>query len=163
MKAILLEVDMTFRISSPAFGDGEFIPRKFSCLGSDISPALQWEGQPTGTRSFALILHDPDAPAGDWMHWLVYNMPAQKHSLVEAFPTDKTSVDGTLQGQNSWHQVKYGGPCPPSGTHRYYFRLYALDVLLPLTPGVNRKELEQAMQGHILAESVLMGKFSKEK
>jgi Raf kinase inhibitor-like YbhB/YbcL family protein len=152
---------MSFRLFSPSFTESSPILRKHSCHGADISPVLHWDGSPVGTKSFALIMNDPDAPSGDWVHWILYNIPPQIHELPEGFPGEPTSVDGILQGQNSWHQVKYGGPCPPGGTHHYYFRLYALDSMLSISPGVDKHELQQNMKGHILEEAVLMGTFTK--
>jgi len=152
---------MAFRIFSPSFQEGESIPRKFSCEDSDISPLLQWDEVPIGTKSLALILHDPDAPAGDWVHWVIYNIPAEKRELPEGVPGEANLPDTSLQGRNSWHQTRYGGPCPPSGTHCYFFRLYALDDMVNLESGMDRKVLMQAIQGHILAEAVLMGTYTR--
>lgn len=152
---------MTFRIYSPAFDDGEPIPLSYTCDGADISPALQWEGAPSETKSFALIVHDPDAPVGDWTHWVLYNIPPGRQSLPESFSFEGKSPDGIQQGRNSWHQIKYGGPCPPSGTHRYFFTLYALDSLLELEVGASKQELMIAMQPHILAHTQLMGTYTR--
>ncbi len=152
---------MNMKIFSPSFIESNPIPRKFSCEGADISPNLKWDEVPDNTKSFALILHDPDAPAGDWVHWVIYNIPGEKRELPEGVPGETNLLDGSRQGRNSWHQTRYGGPCPPSGTHRYFFRLYALDDLINLDAGADRKELMQAMQGHILAEAGLMGTYTK--
>lgn len=154
---------MAFQLSSPEFKEGLPIPRKFCCDGADSSPRLEWKNPPAGTTSFALIVHDPDAPSGDWVHWMVYNIPADTTSLAEGIPAEKTFKDGSQQGRNSWHQVRYGGPCPPYGTHRYLFELYALDCRLKLESGAIRQELENAMQDHILGQVKLMGTYSRKK
>ena len=154
---------MAFKLISPEFTEGQPIPRKFTCDGLDISPPLSWQDVPAGTKSLALILNDPDAPAGDWVHWVLYNLPAATRHLAEAMTTEKALPDGTLQGRNSWHQVRYGGPCPPSGTHRYFFRLYALDCEMKMEGGAERQDVLSAMQGHILAEAQLMGIYSRNR
>ena len=152
---------MSFRIYSPDFQEGSSIPSKFTCDGSDISPTLQWEDPPINTKSFTLIIHDPDAPAGDWTHWVVYNIPSDKQYLVESFPSEINLPDGMRQGRNSWHQTKYGGPCPPSGTHRYFFTLYALDTFLELEGGADRQEVLAAIQSHILAQAQMIGTYCR--
>jgi len=154
------EVSMAFEISSPAFKKGELIPAKFSCNGNDISPALAWTEPPAGTQSFALILDDPDAPAGTWVHWVIFNIPTSARGLAEALPTDPKLSDGSLQGKTSAGSSGYHGPCPPSGTHRYFFKLYALDGMLSLSSNADKKELLAAMEGHVLANAELMGTFS---
>ena len=154
---------MAFKITSPEFGEGQPIPRKFTCDAEDISPPIQWEDAPAGTVSFSLIVNDPDAPAGDWVHWVLYNLPAGTHQLAEGIPAEKSLPVGTLQGRNSWHQVRYGGPCPPSGIHHYYFRLYALDCEMKMEGGAERQDVRSAMQGHILAEAQLMGIYSRNR
>ena len=146
---------MTMALTSPAFNDGKAIPSKFTCDGEDISPELDWFGTPEGTVSLALIMDDPDAPAGTWVHWVLYNMPMDLSGLREGMTG--VGVDGT----NSWNQTGYGGPCPPSGTHRYYFKLYALDVNLELGPGAKKGDLLAAMEGHILGQAELMGTYSR--
>lgn len=151
---------MTFSFSSPAFGHGQPIPAVYTCKGRDISPPLTWSDLPQGTKSLALIMDDPDAPMGTWVHWVIYNIPSTRTGLEEAIPSEERLADGSLQGKNSWRRIGYGGPCPPSGTHRYYFRLYALDSMLSLAPGATKEQLLQAMQGHILAEAEWMGTFS---
>jgi Raf kinase inhibitor-like YbhB/YbcL family protein len=153
---------MAFKITCTEFKEGQPIPRKFTCEGADVSPPLSWEDAPDGTTSFTLIVNDPDAPAGDWVHWVLYNLSAETHHLAEGIPSEKSLLDGALQGRNSWHQVRYGGPCPPpSGIHHYYFRLYALDCKLTLDGGANKQEVTYAMQGHILAQTQLIGIFSR--
>ncbi|MCI0470838.1 MAG: YbhB/YbcL family Raf kinase inhibitor-like protein [Candidatus Aminicenantes bacterium] len=149
------------KLTSPAFQHEGKIPDKFSCKGEDISPALAWENPPAGTKSFALICDDPDAPMGTWDHWLLFNIPAADREIPEAIPCRREIANGARHGKNSWGRSDYGGPCPPGGTHRYFFRLYALDTLLDLKPGASKKEIKKAMEKHILAEAELMGKFSK--
>jgi Raf kinase inhibitor-like YbhB/YbcL family protein len=153
------EVAMSFRISSSAFTNGEAIPIKFSCNGDDTSPALTWTEPPAGTQSFALIMDDPDAPMGTWVHWVIFNIPASTRNLTERMPTDPQLSDGSLQGKTSAGSSGYHGPCPPSGTHRYFFKLYALDTILSLSAKADKKELLAAMDGHILANAELMGTF----
>ena len=148
-------------ITSTAFTGGEPIPVKYSCKGEDISPPLTWSGAPAGTVSFALICDDPDAPIGTWVHWIYFDIPASVNSLPEAFPAGAAPDIGGIQGRNSWKRNDYGGPCPPGGTHRYFFKLYALDTTLGLGPGADKKKVERAMEGHILAEAQLMGTFRK--
>lgn len=148
-------------LTSPAFAQGQPIPARFTCDGEDISPALNWGDPPAGTRSFVLILDDPDAPAGTWTHWVLFNIPADMRSLDEAVPALETLASGARHGKNSWGKLGYGGPCPPAGTHRYFFRLYALDVSLGLSPGAAKKDVQSAMQGHILAQGELMGTYAR--
>jgi Raf kinase inhibitor-like YbhB/YbcL family protein len=152
---------MTFQMTSAAFAQGGVIPRQYTCDAQDISPPLQWAEPPTGTRSFALIGDDPDAPAGTWVHWVLYNLPAGARSLPEALPATAELPDGSRHGQNSWRRLDYGGPCPPSGTHRYFFRLYALDTVLDIKSGANKQQLLKAMEGHILGQAELMGVYSR--
>jgi Raf kinase inhibitor-like YbhB/YbcL family protein len=152
---------MSLSITSTAFKQGERIPAKYTCDGSDISPGLEWSDVPEGTRSFTLIADDPDAPVGTWIHWVLYNVPGETRSLPEAVPSDASLPDGSRQGKNSWGRPSYGGPCPPRGTHRYFFRLYALDTVLQLRSGVSEGDLLKAMKGHILAEAELMGLYSR--
>jgi Raf kinase inhibitor-like YbhB/YbcL family protein len=158
---LAMEDAMTLELTSPAFAQGQPIPVKYTCKGEDISPALAWGDPPAGTQSFALIMDDPDAPVGTWVHWVLFNIPASARGLPEAFPADASLPDGSLSGKNSWGRTGYGGPCPPSGTHRYFFKLYALDETLAINPGADKGELEKAMVGHILASAELMGTFSK--
>lgn len=149
---------MDFELSSPAFVAGKSIPQVYTCEGKNISPPLVWEGEPKGTQSFVLICDDPDAPRL-WTHWVVYNIPPISKNLKENIPPKKTLPDGTLQGLSDFKSVGYGGPCPPSGTHRYFFKLYALDTLLEVPPSASRQEVEKAMKGHILAEASYMGTY----
>ncbi len=153
---------MSFELTSTAFATGEPIPRKYTCDGDDISPPLQWSDPPQGTQSFALISDDPDAPMGTWVHWVLYNLPAETRALPEAVPLDADLPDGSRHGQNSWRWLGYGGPCPPGGTHRYFFKLYALDTALDLTAGASKEQLLQAMEGHILAQAEIMGVYTRQ-
>ncbi len=153
---------MNMRISSTVFEEGGMIPARYTCDGADISPPLSWSGIPEETRSLALISDDPDAPAGVWVHWVVYNIPSASTGLPERVPKEKTLTDGSLQGSNDFRRIGYGGPCPPSGTHRYFFKLYALDQRLDLAPGASKAQLLTAMEGHILGEVQLMGKYQRQ-
>jgi len=146
---------MTMALTSPAFNDGEAIPSKFTCDGEDISPELDWFGTPEGTVSLALIMDDPDAPVGTWVHWVLYDMPMDLSGLRQGMTG--VGVDGT----NSWNRTGYGGPCPPSGTHRYFFKLYALDTALDLAPGAKKGDLLAAMEGHILGQAELIGTYNR--
>lgn len=152
------------KISSTAFTDRGSIPPQYTCEGSGISPALRWEEIPKGTKSLALIVDDPDAPAGTWVHWLVYNIPPDAKTLPQGVPTLENLPHHVLQGRNSFHKIGYGAPCPPPGhgPHRYFFRLYALDALLDIRPGIDRRELEEAMKGRILGRAELMGRFERQ-
>lgn len=149
---------MTFTLKSSAFTHNGFIPPKYTCNGTGISPPLNWSGAPITTKSFVLIMDDPDAPAGTWDHWILFNIPSDIHMLPENV---NNLPSGTKKGSNSWHRNNYGGPCPPSGIHRYFFKLYALDVLLNLSEGATKQEIENAMQKHILATAELMGKYQQ--
>ena len=152
----------TMKFSSTAFEDGKTIPTKYTCDGADMSPALQWADVPAGTRSFALICDDPDAPAGIWVHWVIFGLPASAAGLPEGVATTENLQDGVKQGVNDFRRVGYGGPCPPPGKpHRYYFKLYALDAEMPLKPRATKQDLVRAMQGHILAEAQLMGRYQR--
>jgi Raf kinase inhibitor-like YbhB/YbcL family protein len=152
---------MALTIASPAFKNGSLIPALYSCKGRDISPALSWSDAPSGTKSLALILDDPDAPNGTWVHWVIYNIPTSAGGIQEAALAQAQLADGSLNGSNSWGNLGYGGPCPPSGTHRYFFKLYALDTVLGLPSGANKQKLLSTMQNHILAQGELVGTFSK--
>ena len=152
---------MTFELKSTAFAAGQPIPRQYTCDGENVSPPLQWNDPPAGTQSLALICDDPDAPAGTWVHWVLYNLPAKTRTLAEAIPATADLPDGSRHGKNGWGRLGYGGPCPPSGTHRYFFKLYALDTVLGLASGADKNQLLQAMQGHILAQTELMGTYKR--
>jgi Raf kinase inhibitor-like YbhB/YbcL family protein len=152
---------MTMEITSTAFANEEMIPRRYTCDGEDISPPLSWRGVPPGAESLALIADDPDAPRKTWVHWVAYNLPAANGGLPENVPPEKTIVGGGRQGTSDFGRVGYGGPCPPSGIHRYYFKLYALDAELGLAPGATKEELLQAMAGHVLAEAQILGRYRR--
>ena len=152
---------MEIKITSSAFEDGGLIPARYTCDGEDISPPLQWAGVPEGVRSIALICDDPDAPMGTFVHWVLFNLPAVTKELAEDVPADKTLQNGARQGITDFGRIGYGGPCPPSGTHRYFFKIYALDAELALKAGAGKRELLKAMEGHILAQGQLVGKYRR--
>jgi len=152
---------MDIKISSSAFGEGGIIPSKYTCDGENISPPLSLSDAPAGTAAFALINDDPDAPAGTWVHWVIYNIPAAEKELKEGIPPVKNLDNGAVQGLNDFGKSGYGGPCPPGGTHRYYFKIYALDTKLDLQGDITKEKLIDAMKGHILAEGQLMGKYTR--
>ena len=153
---------MSFSLQSSAFSQGADIPRKFTCDGPDLSPALTWSEPPAGTRSLALIADDPDAPVGVWVHWVLYDLPATVRELHEGVAKKDVLDNGARQGRNDFGRIGYGGPCPPPGrAHRYFFKMYALDSPTELKPGATRAELEQAMKGHVLAEGELMGRYKR--
>lgn len=154
---------MAITIKSSAFEEGGMIPSHYSCDGKDVSPQLTWEGIPDGTKSIALICDDPDAPMGTWVHWVIFNIPADAKELPEGVPAQKKLENGSLQGTNDFRKIGYGGPCPPGGPHRYYFKLYALDAMIKLDAGATKKQLLAAMEGHILAQGQLMGKYTRKK
>ena len=148
----------TFILTSAAFRQGQALPPLYSlCKGENRSPALTWRNAPPATKSFALICDDPDAPQGTWVHWVVYNLPAKVRQLPES--VDIRQLDG-LSGLNSYNNMRYDGPCPPSGTHRYFFKVYALDTMLDLASGASAQELTAKMAGHILAQAEIMGTFT---
>jgi len=147
--------------SSTAFKEGEPIPKQYTCDGINISPPLEWTGVPKTAKTLAIICDDPDAPAGTWVHWVLYNLPADKIGLIENTPATEALPGGGMQGTNDFNKIGYGGPCPPSGTHRYYFKVYALDSELPLRPGVTKADLEKAMEGHVVTQGQLMGKYGR--
>jgi hypothetical protein len=152
---------MSFELTSPVFAPGESIPRKYTCDGDDVSPPLEWGDPPQGTQSFALIADDPDAPMGTWVHWVLYDLPAGTRALPESVPADPQLAGGGRHGENSWPRLGYGGPCPPSGTHRYFFKLYALDTMLDLESGATKRQVLQAIEGHVLAQAELMGTYAR--
>ncbi len=149
------------QIKSSAFKSGARIPAKYTCDGVDVSPPLEWGKLPAGTKYLALICDDPDAPMGTWVHWVIYDIPANVTSMQEKLPPLKEVANGAKQGMNDFRAIGYGGPCPPSGEHRYFFKLYALDGPTALKPGATKKQLLAAMKGHILAEAELMGKYKR--
>lgn len=155
------EKKMEIKVTSRAFEEGGMIPQKYTCDGEDVSPPLAWTSVPEGTKSLALICDDPDAPMGTWVHWVLFNLPANIKELPENVPPQETLENGAKHGITDFRRIGYGGPCPPSGTHRYYFKLYALDTELDLEAGITKAELLEAMEGHILAEGRLMGKYKR--
>jgi Raf kinase inhibitor-like YbhB/YbcL family protein len=153
---------MAFGLSSNAFQPGATIPRKHTCDGPDVSPALAWTDAPAGTQSLALIMDDPDAPVGTWVHWVLYDLPPSARDLPEGVPKQEELSSGARQGRNDFRRIGYGGPCPPAGpAHRYFFKLYALNMKLNLKVGATKAEVERAMQGHILAQAELMGRYQR--
>ena len=156
------EAPMSLTISSPSFTNGGDIAKKFTCDGADVSPQLTWTDPPAGTKAFALLGDDPDAPVGNWNHWTAWNLPLTLRGLPEGVAKDARLADGTEQGRNDFRKTGYNGPCPPPGKpHRYYFKLFALDGKLDLKPGAGKKELEAAMKGRILAQSEWMGRYGR--
>jgi Raf kinase inhibitor-like YbhB/YbcL family protein len=153
---------MSIQLSSPAFQEGGPIPQQYTGDGKDASPPLRWADPPEGTKSFALICDDPDAPRGTWVHWLLFNLPADQRELPEGVPAEVALDSEARQGNNDFGKVGYGGPAPPAGKpHRYFFRLYALDTPLDLPGGASRPQLLAAMKGHVLAEGQLMGQYGR--
>ncbi|MGD8534293.1 MAG: YbhB/YbcL family Raf kinase inhibitor-like protein [Candidatus Aminicenantes bacterium] len=152
---------MDIKISSAAFEEGGMIPAKYTCDEEDVSPPLAWDSIPEGTKTLAFICDDPDAPMGTWVHWVFFNLPADISELPENIPPERELESGAKQGTNDFGRIGYGGPCPPGGTHRYYFKLYALDAELDLDAGARKQQLLEAMEGHILAEGQLMGRYSR--
>jgi hypothetical protein len=157
-----------FLIRSQSFKLGGPIPDEYTCKGQNISPEISWKGAPPNTQSFALIVDDLDAPGRIWVHWVIYNIPMKKaglngnnFELTEGYPRDIETPGGILQGTNDFKKIGYDGPCPPSGTHRYYFKLYALNSTLVVSAGATQEELLTAMTGHILAQTQMMGTYSK--
>ena len=153
---------MPFQITTSAFSSGGTIPKKYTCDGPDVSPPLGWKDAPAGAQTFALIADDPDAPAGTWVHWVIYNIPSSAKELKEGVQKIEQLPDGSLQGRNDFRKIGYGGPCPPPGKpHRYFFKLYALGTKLNLKPGATKAEVENAIKGHTLAQAELMGKYGR--
>lgn len=153
----------TLELRSRAFDNGTAIPTRYTCEGQDVSPPLTWEGAPDETRSFVLIVDDPDAPDPSapkrtWVHWVIYNLPADTTELTEGVAR---LPHGARHGLNDWKRTDYGGPCPPIGRHRYFFKLYALNVTLPELGELTKKDLEEAMKGHVVAQAELMGTYAK--
>jgi len=150
-----------FVLLSSAFPDGGGIPALYTCDGEDISPPLEWQGVPAGAASLAIVCDDPDAPGGSWIHWVIYNLPPGCDSLPAGLPADAKLKDGSCQALNSWGRSGYGGPCPPSGTHRYVFTIYALDCTLQLASRARIDEFGRAVEGHVLASARLTGTYSR--
>jgi Raf kinase inhibitor-like YbhB/YbcL family protein len=151
---------MEIKLTSTAFKDGAMIPRKYTCDGPDVSPQLAWDAVPAGTKSLALVCDDPDAPRGGWVHWVIFNLPPALRELHEDIPKKGELKNGARQGVNDFGDIGYGGPCPPS-LHRYYFKLYALDTPLTLVAGALKVQVLKAVEGHILAQGQLMGKYQR--
>lgn len=154
-------------LTSTVFSQGGMIPQRYTCDGADVSPPLSWSGLPAGTKSLALVVDDPDAPDPAaprmvWVHWVLYNLPPVAAELPEAVPA-KALPQGTLQGVNDWQRSGYAGPCPPVGRHRYFFKLYALDVVLPDLGEPAKAVVEKAMHGHILGHAELMGQYQRSR
>ena len=150
------------KISSAAFSAGEMIPKKFTCDGPDVSPKLAWSDVPAKTQSFALIVEDPDAPVGTWVHWVLFDLPADTKELAEGVPKQDQLSNGARQGRNDFGKIGYGGPCPPPGKpHSYFFKLYALDAKLNLKAGATKADVESAMKGHIFAQAELVARYGR--
>lgn len=148
-------------LTIPSFHLGQ-IPVEFTCDGADRSPEMTWSAPPAGTKSMTLVVTDPDAPAGTWVHWVLFDMPPERHHLVAGVPGVAQMADGGRQGHNDFGRIGYGGPCPPGhAVHRYFFDLYALDTMLKLEPGATRTEVESAMQGHILTHAQVVGRYGR--
>jgi Raf kinase inhibitor-like YbhB/YbcL family protein len=157
---------MDIALTSPAFAAGAAIPTQYTCDGTDVSPPLAWSGAPPGTRAFALIVDDPDAPAGTWVHWVLFNLSGTTSSLPENVAKSESVAElgGALQGRNDFRRTGYGGPCPPPGKpHHYLFRLYALDGPLALRAGATKADVERAMQNHVLAQGQLVGTYGRRR
>jgi Raf kinase inhibitor-like YbhB/YbcL family protein len=152
---------MSIKITSTAFAAGGLIPKQYTCDGANVSPPLSWSGVPPNAKALVLICDDPDAPAKTWVHWVAYDLPVTLTSLPENTATTTELTGGGKQGANDFKKIGYGGPCPPSGTHRYYFKLYALDTDTSLTPGATKDQLLKAMEGHIVAQGQLMGRYKR--
>ena len=151
----------SLKLTSTAFKEGEPIPRQYTCDGVNVSPSLEWSGVPKSAKTLVIIADDPDAPAGAWVHWVLYNLPADNIGMVENLPATDELRAGGFQGKNDFGKIGYGGPCPPSGTHRYFFKIYALDSELPLKAGATKAEVEKAMEGHVVTQGQLMGTYRK--
>ena len=152
---------MKLDIKSTAFGEGNSIPKQYTCDGADISPQLSWSQPPEGTGSMVLICDDPDAPMGTWVHWVLYGLSPDTLEISENIPDDKEVLGGAKHGVNDFHKYGYGGPCPPGGTRRYFFKLYAVDTVVDLDPGATKDEVLDAIKGHVLAQGQLMGRYSR--
>jgi Raf kinase inhibitor-like YbhB/YbcL family protein len=159
---------MALTLTSPDFAANGPIPSRFTCEGDDVSPMLEWSDPPAGTASFALIVDDPDAPdpaapQRTWVHWVLYNLPVSARSIPAAAERQGILPEGTLAGLNDWKRARYGGPCPPVGRHRYFFKLYALDRSLPDLNGPTKAGLEEAMRDHVLGSAECVGTYEKRK
>jgi len=154
---------MGVKITSAAFADSGMIPSKYTCDGINVSPPLAWQTEANGIKSFVLICDDPDAPAGDWVHWILYDLPAASREIKEDCNANRNLPDGALMGVNDFHKISYGGPCPPSGTHKYHFKIYALDKILHLNAGATKRTILEAMKGHVVDHGLLVGKYKRTK
>ena len=154
-------VGMAIKVTSPVFSEGGMIPKKYTCDGEEASPPIEWSNIPEGAKSIAVISDDPDAPGGMWVHWVIFNIPPAEKGLPENVTHDKALPNGAIQGINDSREIGYGPPCPPSGTHRYYFKVYALDDVLKPEPGITKNQLLKAMDGRILAEGGIMGRYKR--
>lgn len=157
------ETKMEINIESRNFKEGEFIPSRYTCEGENISPQLSWTCSVEGVKTYAIIVEDPDAPGGNFTHWIVYNIPSRLNSLMENSTPAKNVPEEVLMGTNDFGRIGYGGPCPPSGTHRYFFRIYGLDTAVHLDSGATGREVLKKMEGHIIARGELMGRYQKQK
>jgi hypothetical protein len=155
------EDKLEIKLTSTAFKEGAPIPRVYTCDGINVSPPLEWSGVPTTAKTLAIVCDDLDAPGGMWVHWVLYNLPAENIGLVENLPATEKLAAGGFQGANDFQKIGYGGPCPPSGIHHYYFKIYALDSELPLKAGATKAELLKAMEGHIVLQGQLMGTYKR--
>lgn len=151
------------RLASPVFSHDGDIPSKYTCDGDDVSPPIEWSDVPSDAKTLALICDDPDAPKKDFSHWVMFNIPARAGALPEHVAARQELPDGSRQGKNDFGKVGYGGPCPPSGTHRYRFSLYAVDTELGLPAASSKKDVEAALQGHVLETATLTGAYTREK
>jgi Raf kinase inhibitor-like YbhB/YbcL family protein len=149
------------KLTSTAFKEGQPIPRTYTCDGVNVSPPLEWSGVPKTAKTLAVICDDPDASPDTWVHWVLYNLPAENIGMVESLPATEKLLAGGFQGTNDFKKIGYGGPCPPSGTHHYYFKIYALDGELSLNAGATKTELLKAMEGHILLQGQLIGTYKR--
>ncbi len=152
---------MELNIKSSAFEEGALIPEKYTCDGEDVSPPLSWTQPPKETKSMVLICDDPDAPMGTWVHWVLFGLSPDTLELAEGVSHEKEVLGGVKQGLNDFRRYGYGGPCPPGGTHRYFFKLYAVDTQVDLNAGATKNEILNAIKGHVLAEGELMGRYSR--
>jgi Raf kinase inhibitor-like YbhB/YbcL family protein len=150
------------QLTSSAFQSGREIPSKYTCDGEDVSPLLRWQDPPAGTKAFALIADDPDAPGGTWVHWVIYDLPTETKDLTEGAAKTDVLASGAKQGVNDFRKVGYGGPCPPTAAaHRYYFKLYALDAATGLKPRATKEQVLEAIKGHVIGEAELIGRYKR--
>lgn len=154
---------MEIEIESRDFKEGEIIPADFTCDGKNVSPQLSWTCSVEGIKTYVLIVEDPDAPSGNFTHWIVYNIPAKINSLMQNSTPTKNVTDEILMGTNDFGRIGYGGPCPPSGIHRYFFRIYGLDTAVHMDSGATKREILKQIEGHIIARGELMGRYQRQK